>query len=190
MELVLASASPRRAELLAGCGVSFTIHPVEVGELSYAPEIARLPELNAALKADAAGEIFPAKMVLGADTMIIFQGRAIGKPADLAEARQMLREFSGKTHEVVTGMALVCRQQNFRQVWSETSQVTFKTLDETAIGSYLNSVEVLDKAGAYAIQEHGDEIISSYTGELANIIGLPLKKLCRLLEVPDNPSRQ
>ena len=176
-EILLASASPRRAELLKRAGIGFTVDPVEVEEFDSCPDIRKLPELNAALKADTSAILHPEKLVLGADTMIIFENRAIGKPADTDDARAMLRAFSGQSHEVITGMALICREKSFRKIWSETSVVTFKNLDDETISRYLDQVEVLDKAGAYAIQEHADLIISSYTGELANIIGLPLKQL-------------
>ena len=119
--------------------------------------------------------------VLGADTMIIFDGRAIGKPANISDAFEMLSRFSGRTHEVISGLTLVNKKKNITLSWSESSSVKFKTLTPEIIRNYLDKVEVLDKAGAYAIQEHGDMIVESYTGELENIIGLPLKKLLSLL---------
>ena len=93
----------------------------------------------------------------------------------------LLRNFSGKCHEVVTGVALICQQTGVCEVWSETSTVKFKTLSDTVIREYLSEVQVLDKAGAYAIQEHGEAIVESFSGELENIVGLPLKKLQNLL---------
>ena len=181
LKLILASASPRRADLLRECGIDFEIVTAEVNELSGGDDLSLLPMLNARLKAGAVADIHRDKLVLGADTMILFENRAMGKPADLSEAREMLRTFSGKTHQVITGIALICREKDICRSWSEVSEVTFKTLDETVISRYLDQVEVLDKAGAYAIQEHGELIIERYSGELANIIGLPQKKLCREL---------
>ena len=134
-----------------------------------------------ALKAAAAAEVFPDRWVLGADTMIIFQDHAIGKPQDMADAAEILQKLSGRQHRVVTGMALLNRQKNIREVWRETSVVSFKKLDARTIAAYLAAVDVMDKAGAYAIQENGGMIVESFTGELENIIGLPLKKLQTLL---------
>ena len=181
MALILASRSPRRSELLRQCGVDFSVEISPVQELDNAPDITALPQLNAALKAAAAADRNPEKWVLGADTMIVFENSAIGKPADLAEAAHFLRRFSGKSHQVITGMALICRSKQVEEVWSETSVVTFKNLSDEVIREYLDKVEVLDKAGAYAIQEHGEVIVEKFSGEIENIVGLPLKKLRELL---------
>lgn len=181
MALILASRSPRRSELLRQCGVDFSVEISPVKELDNAPDITALPQLNAALKAAAAADRNPEKWVLGADTMIVFENSAIGKPADLAEAAHFLRRFSGKSHQVITGMALICRSKQVEEVWSETSVVTFKNLSDEVIREYLDKVEVLDKAGAYAIQEHGEVIVEKFSGEIENIVGLPLKKLRELL---------
>lgn len=181
MALILASRSPRRSELLRQCGVDFSVEISPVQELDNAPDITALPQLNAALKAAAAADRNPEKWVLGADTMIVFENSAIGKPADLAEAAHFLRRFSGKSHQVITGMALICRSKQVEELWSETSVVTFKNLSDEVIREYLDKVEVLDKAGAYAIQEHGEVIVEKFSGEIENIVGLPLKKLRELL---------
>ena len=118
MALILASRSPRRSELLRQCGVDFSVEISPVQELDNAPDITALPQLNAALKAAAAADRNPEKWVLGADTMIVFENSAIGKPADLAEAAHFLRRFSGKSHQVITGMALICRSKQVEEVWS------------------------------------------------------------------------
>ncbi len=181
LPLILASRSPRRRELLRQCNVEFTVEVSPAEELDTASEIGRLPEINARLKAAAVADNNPEAWVLGADTMIVFNGSAIGKPSDMDEAAQFLRAFSGRTHQVITGMALICRKKNIEEVWSAVSEVTFKELDEKTISCYLEQVEVLDKAGAYAIQEHGELIVEKFSGELENIVGLPLKKLRELL---------
>jgi len=180
--LILASASPRRRELLQSCAVDFTVKVAPVNELDRAEDLRHLPQDNALLKAQAVAVDHPQSLVIGADTMIIFDGKAIGKPADLDEAAAFLRAFSGKSHEVVTGVALICREKQICEVWSEVSVVKFKTLSEAVISEYLRQVRVLDKAGAYAIQEHGELIVESFTGEVENIVGLPLKKLQDLLK--------
>ncbi|MBR2345319.1 MAG: septum formation protein Maf [Lentisphaeria bacterium] len=181
MELILASQSPRRCELLQRCGFDFTIRTAEVEELTCLPDLAKLPQENARRKAAAVAASYPDALVLGADTMIIFENQAVGKPHDLDEAAEFLRRFSGKMHEVVTGLALLCPARDICDVWSEVSQVTFKKLTPEVIAEYLQKVPVLDKAGAYAIQEHGDMIVADYTGELENIIGLPLIRLRKRL---------
>lgn len=181
-KLILASKSPRRSELLRRCGVSFSVKTVDVQELTDFEPLALLPEQNAILKASAAAQTEPDSWVLGADTMIIFNGRAIGKPASQTEAFEMLRSFSGCTHEVITALALINLNKNVNYSWSESSEVTFKKLSPETIDLYLKSVGVMDKAGAYAIQEHGELIIDHFSGEVENIIGLPLKKLQILLK--------
>jgi septum formation protein len=181
---ILASKSPRRSELLKRCLADFSVITADTEELSHADDLEKLPEYNALQKARAVAYTHPSAWVLGADTMIIFDGRAIGKPRDLIRAAEFLREFSSKTHKVITGMALVCREENISEVWSEVSEVKFKNLSGAVIDDYLQKVQVLDKAGAYAIQEHGDMIVESFTGELENIIGMPLAKLKKFLAVP------
>lgn len=180
--LILASKSPRRSELLRRCGVDFSVKALDARELTYFEPLELLPEKNALIKASATAAVEPDSWVLGADTMIIFDGRAIGKPGSPAEAFEMLLDFSGRTHKVVTGLALINQARQITLSWSETSEVTFKTLAPETVDRYLASVEVMDKAGAYAIQEHGELIIEKFTGELENIIGLPLKKLQILLK--------
>lgn len=175
--LYLASQSPRRQELLKRCKPDFLVEFLPTREIDTAADLRSVPRVNASIKAAAVAKRHRKDFVLGADTLIISGNRVMGKPADLDEAAAFLRELSGRTHEVITAMALICLRRSIHLVWSETSQVTFRELTEEDIAGYLAKVDVLDKAGAYAIQEHGDMLISSYTGELENIIGLPLVKL-------------
>ena len=183
--LILASASPRRRELLARCGFDFTVAPVPAEELTDLADLRLLPEENARRKADAAADAHPGALVVGADTLVLCDGRALGKPADLSDAARMLRELAGRTHEVVTGVALRCRARELAESWSVVSEVVFKPLSDADIADYLRLVPVLDKAGAYAIQDHGEMLVARFTGELENIIGLPLerlrKRLCELI---------
>ena len=122
--MILASRSPRRRELLRSCGVEFTIFDADVEELSpgMGVELADLPLHNAALKAGKAADIFPHEVVLAADTMVICGQQALGKPASPADAKRMLQLLSGKEHEVITGMALVCREKNICDLYRGTSQ--------------------------------------------------------------------
>ena len=181
--MILASRSPRRKELLASCGVEFSIYDSDVEELTADSGIAleELPVQNALLKAQCAADKFPAELVLGADTMVICDGKALGKPATAEESIRMLKMLSGKSHEVITGVALVWKEKNFTAEWSEVSRVKFKMLSDESIDRYMTLVNTLDKAGAYAIQEHGELIIDRFDGELENIIGLPLIRLKQLL---------
>lgn len=181
MELILASKSPRRCELLRRCGFAFTVQCAAAKELTDFPDLARLPQENARRKAEAVATQFPEALVLGADTMILCNNRAVGKPENLEEAAGFLQMFSGRTHQVITGMALICHERTIADVWSESSDVTFKTLSPEVISAYLRQVPVLDKAGAYAIQEHGDMLVADFSGEIENIIGLPLQQLTRKL---------
>lgn len=175
--MILASNSPRRKELLSACGFDFSVIPSAAEELSGGVDIYDLPRLNALIKADAVSALYPDELVLGADTVVISDGKALGKPADEAAALQMLLALAGKTHEVVTGIALVRGRDGCRESWSESTRVRFKDFDRQTALRYLEMVEVLDKAGAYAIQEHGDMLISEICGEMANVIGLPVVKL-------------
>ena len=176
--LILASESPRRRELLGKIVEKFEVRSADIEEISSGAAPFCIPEINAKLKAQAVAQANRDAVVIGADTAIIFENRVIGKPRDAAEAEQILASFSGKTHSVVTGVAIVRNgKQPIEISFSEESLVTFKAVTAEDIRKYLSFVYVLDKAGAYAIQEHSDIIISNYTGSLENIIGLPVEKL-------------
>ena len=175
--LVLASASPRRRELLASLGLAFevvTAQVVEHEDPSTDPRV--MVAHNAALKADWVADRHPEAVVLGADTTVFLEGAAINKPADGSEARAMLRRLSGRTHTVFTGLALRCRATGLSLADGEGSDVTFKPLDERVIEEYLSRVHTLDKAGGYGIQDHPELIIAAYAGSLSNIVGLPLER--------------
>lgn len=182
--MILASRSPRRKELLSRCGVEFFVYESTIAELTPASGIAleQLPEANALLKAREVSGKFPQELVLGADTMVICDGRAFGKPENIEAARRMLSELSGKCHQVVTGVALLWAERNICQAWSEVTRVSFRELSVELIDEYVAKVNTLDKAGAYAIQEYGDMLVSSIDGELENVIGLPLNRLKEFLE--------
>ena len=177
--LILASASPRRRELLSRCGVPFRVHAVQTEELHDGASPFVLLARNAACKAAAAAADYPQDTVIGADTGIVLDNQLIGKPADLEDAKRILRQLSGRTHEVCTSVSLRGAVQDDFAV---TTEVTFKELSEETIQAYLDAVPVLDKAGAYAIQDHGELIVERFSGEMENIIGMPLKKLQLLLK--------
>lgn len=180
--LILASASPRRRELLGQLGVEFTVLPAEVTEHEAADAEPRAMVLhNAALKADWISARHPDATVLGADTTVFVGNTVLNKPADAAEARAMLRMLSGTTHTVFTGLAVRRARDGLQLDQGVASEVTFKVLSETDIESYLAKVHTLDKAGGYAIQEETDLIVAGYKGQLTNIIGLPLEETKQLL---------
>ena len=180
--IVLASASPRRRELLAGLGVEFEVVTAQVTEHE---EVTTDPRVmvahNAALKADWVAARYSQAWVLGADTTVFIDGHALNKPADAAEARAMLRRLSGRVHTVFTGIALRNEAANVRIDQGVASEVTMRVLDDALIEDYLSKVHTLDKAGGYGIQDHGELIVERFTGSLSNIIGLPLDETKQLL---------
>jgi septum formation protein len=180
--LILASASPRRRELLVQLGVAFDVVVAEVTEheeTSTDPRV--MVAHNAALKADWVAARHPEALVLGADTTVFIDGHALNKPRDGAEARAMLRRLSGRTHTVFTGLAIRRGRDGLKIDDGVASDVTFKALDDATIESYLAKVNTLDKAGGYAIQEHGDLIVAGHQGSFTNIIGLPLETTKQIL---------
>ncbi len=177
--VILASASPRRKELLAGMGIEFTPVSAEVEEISScsglpAEEIARR---NACLKAAAVSDLHPDSLVIGSDTIVVCSCRIFGKPQTADEAVSMLKTLSGREHEVMSGVALICKERGLDRSFVEISRVVFKELSDDTIREYMAKVNVMDKAGAYAIQEHGELILSRLDGSLSNVIGLPVERL-------------
>lgn len=180
--IILASQSPRRSELLTRERVEFRVvvrDTEEVHDATMAPE--ELCATNAAAKAAAVAAEYPEDTIIGADTLVFIDGQPLGKPADEAEAVAMLMQLQGRTHCVCTAVA-VFLPGGERRDFAEISKVTFRTLDEAAIRHYMSLVHVYDKAGAYAIQEHGDLIIERFEGDLDNVIGLPVTRLLQVLE--------
>ena len=180
--LILASASPRRRELLGQLGIPFSVMVASVTEHeepSTDPRV--MVAQNASLKAEWVAERHPDALVLGADTTVFIDRQALNKPRDAAEAREMLRRLSGRTHTVFTGLAVRRKLDGLSLDDSAESDVTFKPLDDSDIEAYLARVHTLDKAGGYAIQEHPELIIAGYQGSLSNIVGLPLETTKHIL---------
>jgi septum formation protein len=168
--------------LLAQLGLAFEIVTARVEEHEEPSTDPRVMVAhNAALKADWVAARERDAFVLGADTTVAIDDTALNKPRDLAEARAMLRRLSGRTHLVFTGLALRRHCAGLHVDETVMSEVTFKPLDETVITEYLSRVNTLDKAGGYAIQEHGDLIVAGHTGSFTNIIGLPLETTKQIL---------
>ena len=179
--LVLASASPRRRELVASLGIPFEVVASDVDEtLDAVP----LPEAVARLalrKARAVAPARPAAIVLAADTIVVIDDRALGKPAHAEEAREMLRALRGRSHEVMTGVAVVDAATGQSAVETVISRVTMDAYSEDAIERYVASGEPLDKAGAYAIQGAGGALVVALQGSRSNVVGLPLAVTAALL---------
>jgi len=171
MPLTLASQSPRRADILTKLGVAFEVVKTDAPEVSIPQEPERTVVENATLKLRACGRI-PA---LAADTIVWFNGRIYGKPSDLAEAKVFLRELSGQTHSVFTGVAYA-DEAGIRSACVR-SDVTFRDLSDADIDEYVSRVHPTDRAGAYDINECGDLIVASYTGSYENVMGLPVEPL-------------
>ena len=182
MDIVLASASPRRRELMARVTPEFRVFPTDVDE-SAIPEKDPLVFAIAAavLKAKAAAEAFPAAIVIGADTVVALGLRILGKPVDREDARAMLRALSGRRHRVITGLAF-CRQAEDRLLTGyDLTYVTFRELNDEMIEGYLDQGTFLDKAGAYAVQEIGDAFVARMKGDYDNVVGFPVEKVRRML---------
>ena len=174
--IILASSSPRRQELLKQMGVRFRVVITDVEEVHDQKGEARsICRHNALAKARAVAMDHPRQTVLGADTLVHLGDELFGKPSSLTKAKQMLRRLSGKMHQVTTACALVKGVR--KKVFSVTTKVQFRELSDRQINAYLRAVSVLDKAGAYAVQEKGEWIIEAVHGSLTNVVGLPTERL-------------
>jgi septum formation protein len=176
--LILASASPRRAELLKLLKVDFQIVSADVAEA--APEHLsplEVCQLNAHRKAFAVAKKNPDSLVLGADTLVFLDNEILGKPRNLADARRMLGRLQGRQHQVVTGVSLIHLRRHEERIFADSTDVLFHPLDAAQIREYVSEVHTLDKAGAYAIQESGEKIISEISGSYSNVVGLPVERL-------------
>lgn len=179
--LVLASGSPRRAELLSNANIPFEQAPADVEELvgGMLPPF-DLCSRNACLKAETVALRYPERFVLGADTIVVLGDEVLGKPRDLEEAKSYLRKLSGRPHKVLTGVAL--RQGQHMKTFVVSSFVKFLELSEETIEDYVGGVEVLDKAGGYAVQDQGVRIIERVEGGgIENVMGLPIHEVARHL---------
>ena len=185
-DLILASASPRRRELLSGMNVEYRIESADCEELSQEKDPLLSGEKialeNALRKAKVISEKNADCLVLGADPVVVCDNRVFGKPRSEKEAFSMLRTLSGREHSVITGVALCCKADFICEVFPVTTQVYFKSLRDEEILRYMQCVPVMDKAGAYAIQDHGEMILEELNGSLSNVIGLPVEELGKRLE--------
>ena len=183
MEIILASASPRRKEILQNTKLKFEIQKSDIEEVileNESPEsmVVRL----ACEKAYDVAQKNKDKLVIGADTIVALDNEVLGKPKDKEEAYQMIKKLSNKTHKVITGISLINISHGMVVNDYVVSLVTFKDLSEDSIKDYINTNESLDKAGAYGIQGYGALLVDNIQGDYFNIVGLPISKLRDLLK--------
>lgn len=176
--VILASASPRRSQLLASMDIEFEVVPSHVEELidgyDFIPDLC---EANARIKAEPIADIHPECLVIAADTMVYLEDTLFGKPTDIDDAHRMLTRLQGRTHQVTTGVSLIYHNEEISKSFSVITNVTFLSLDAGQISEYLAKIDPLDKAGGYAIQEHKQMIAKRVSGSVSNVVGLPVERL-------------
>jgi len=185
LSIILASASPRRKQLLVDAGYEFKVVVPDIDESAFLAE--RLEPCQyakqlALAKAKTVAAKHPDFLVIGADTIVDFNGQIIGKPIDAEDAEKITRKLFSKPHKVITGVALVRLSDNTEIVESDTTDVYPKKLTTEQITEHIKSESWRDKAGAYAIQENGDEFIEKIEGSLTNVMGLPMELMQQLLQ--------
>lgn len=176
-ELILASKSPRRTEILSQFDIPHRVVPSE-SEETYDPTlpVEKIVEEIAAGKAQDVAKNFPDDVVLGVDTIVVLNNEILGKPKDLSEAHRMLKKLSGQTHRVISGICLIY-PGNFIEKFHDITQVTFSSMSDEDIENYIHSESVLDKAGSYAAQGEKAWFIKGMSGSYYNVIGLPIEKI-------------
>lgn len=184
LEIILASASPRRSELLNQAGLPFTVIPGDVDEENAvltgtpgqkAEQLARMKASDVVKKVDKG-------LVLGADTIVVYENEIFGKPADEEDARRMLKRLSGHEHQVITGIAVIDATNGRTETGHEITKVRFSKLTAMEIEAYIKTGEPFDKAGAYAVQGKGALLVDSMNGCYSNVVGLPLRRLSEMLK--------
>lgn len=186
MRFILASSSPRRREILSNAGYVYEVLSPSVDEHDALSVELDTPEAfvraNAKLKGEAVGALMSDAMVLSADTTVAFEGAVLNKPADMDEAKHMIRRLAGQTHEVFTGYQLLHELSDYCHSEVIASKVTFKPLTDSEIDAYFEIVNPLDKAGAYGIQEGRELIIAGLEGSFTNVMGLPQEAVVAAIE--------
>ena len=180
MNVILASQSPRRKELLGLLNIPFTVCVADIDEtpdpsLSAAEDVARLSRLNAAAIPKNADDL-----IIAADTIVVFNGRLLGKPKDAQDAKAMLKMLSGNVHQVMTGMTVLYKNKQISH--TEITQVSFRELTDSEIDAYIQSGDPMDKAGSYGIQSGGAVFVNEIHGDYFNVVGLPVCKLSQILK--------
>ena len=184
-KLVLASASPRRAEILRNIGWPFEVIVANADESRHAGEDApTYVKRVARLKAEAVAQLTPGMTVVGADTVVVVDGEILGKPRNPEDARRMLRQLQGRWHEVLTGLVVFNGKSTEPRAAHQVTEVEFAAMSEEEIDWYVASGEPMDKAGAYAIQGWGARFVAGIKGEHSNVVGLPVRLLYELIREP------
>ncbi|MCX7918669.1 MAG: Maf family protein [bacterium] len=183
MQVILASKSPRRAQLLTQIGLKFTIVPSHVDESIHVSKNPVLAVRQLAIaKAKFVAKQYKAGLIVGADTVVVLGQKILGKPKDITEAQRLLTQLSGKTHRVITGIAIVDAKSNRKVVGHCVTFVTFRKLTKSEIDEYIKTGEPFDKAGAYGIQGKGALFVKRIEGDYFNVVGLPLVLLMELIK--------
>lgn len=183
MDIILASKSPRRREILGNTKVRFSVKESQIDEIIKVNESPKETVMRLAYeKALDVASSNKDSLVIGADTIVVINEQILGKPRNEEEAYNMIKLLSGKTHYVITGFALINLSLNKKVIDCEVSQVTFKELSEECIKDYINTKESLDKAGAYGIQGYGGLLVKNIQGDYFNIVGLPISKISDCLK--------
>lgn len=180
MKLILASASPRRKELLSSAGFSYEVHPAEIDEkIPDGTKSECVAEILARQKAQAVLEKYPDEIVLGSDTVVVLDGKILGKPHSEKEAFEMLCALSGKEHSVYTGVCVCSKEKTLS--FTSCARVKFYELSDSVINAYISTREPMDKAGAYGAQGIGSMLVEKIDGDFFTVMGLPIAQSARLL---------
>jgi septum formation protein len=185
LPIILASASPRRKQLLSDAGYQIKVVPPTIDESAFASERiepCEYAERLALAKAKNVAGDFPESLVIGADTLVDFKGEIIGKPANAEEAEQITRKLFGAVHKVITGLAIVKISDSIEFVSSDITVVYPRKMSDEQISSHIKGGTWQGKAGAYAIQETGDEFVEKIQGSLTNVMGMPMELLQKMLK--------
>jgi len=178
LPIILASASPRRYQLLKQLGLEFTVVPADLDEKAIiAPSPRELAAKLANQKAELIASLYPQAVVIAADTMVVIDESVLGKPDDEEAARLMLSQLSGRGHQVITGLSVHCLAQEYKKTVAEITEVVFRSLSPDEIEAYIKSEEPFDKAGGYGIQGLGALLVEKIDGCYFNVVGLPLNRL-------------
>ncbi len=183
-KIILASCSPRRSEILKRFNIEFEIKPSSVDEdFTEGEDPKDVVEMLALRKCrDVANRSQNGEIVIAADTIVVYSDKILGKPVDKSDARKMIHSLSGKSHQVITGIAIIDVETGIESVDCQVTDVLFRHLTDDKIERYLNTEEYVDKAGAYGIQGYGEVLVKSINGSFSNVVGLPISKLDEMLE--------
>lgn len=181
-QIILASTSPRRSELLTNLGITFEVLPSNAPEdFEDGMDVCNVVKMLAERKASVIADEHPGALIIAADTVVSFENKILGKPASDEEAFETLKSLSGQTHQVISGVALIGRNLKIFEIFAVVTDVTFSDFDEKVIRDYIKTGEPLDKAGGYGIQSKGAVLVQRINGSYHNVVGLPVFELAEAL---------